>query len=69
MGAAPTAGEYRTDGVSLIYVDAVLDDPNLADKPGSRETICVVEVDTPGGTELKEMPLSEVAKLEPVSCG
>lgn len=69
MGAAPTAGEYRTDGVSLIYVDAVLDDPKLADKPGKRQTICVVEVDAPEGLELREMPMSEVAKLEPVSRG
>lgn len=69
MGAAPAAGEYRTDGVSLIYVDAVLDDPKLADKPGEKRTICVVEVDTPGGSEMKQMTLAEVEKLEPVGRG
>lgn len=69
MGAAPVAGEYRTDGVSLIYVDAVLDDPNLADKSGSRETICVVEVQGPDGQEMKEMTLREVAALELVNHG
>jgi hypothetical protein len=69
MGAAPAAGEYRTDGVSLIYVDAVLDDPNLADKPGNRETICVVEVDSSRGVELMEMPIADVEKLAPVNRG
>jgi hypothetical protein len=69
MGATPAAGQYRTDGVSLIYVDAVLDDPNLADKPGARETVCVVEVDTPKGTEMRQMSVADVEKLKLVDRG
>lgn len=69
MGVAPAVGEYRTDGASLIYVDAILtDNLDLAGK-GKRETICVVTVDTGKESEVKEMTLSEVAKLKPVKRG
>ncbi len=66
---APSVGEYRTDGVSLIYVDAVLIDDAKQAGQNRQETICVVEVDTVDGLELKEMSLSQVAELKPVKRG